>query len=102
MFSVAKPITCPYFLTGAPRGISAEAAVRGKHAMARDQNWNRIRAACLAHRADGFQSIDSFGDFAVAHRFAGWNRGKNLPDTLLKIRSSGEVQRRKLCGRFSV
>src|SRR5260221_12967784 len=47
-------------------GEAAEFFVRGKHAMARNQNRTRVRPARAAYRADGLGLANRRRDFAVA------------------------------------
>ena len=68
-------------------GEAADFFVRGQHAMARNQNRNRIRAARAAHGADGLWLANRPRDFAVAFRFAGGNFPQRVPDAFLKFRS---------------
>ena len=75
-------------------GEAAEFFVRGQHAMARNQNRNRVRAARAAHGADRLGPANRRHDFAVAFRFAGGNFPQRVPDAFLKFRSV-QIQRRK-------
>src|ERR1039458_2960345 len=54
-------------------GEAAEFFVRGQHAMAWNQNRNRVRAARAAHGPDRLGPANRLRDFAVAFRFARGN-----------------------------
>jgi hypothetical protein len=59
--------------------------------MARDDDWERIRAACIADRAGCARLSNRTGDLRVCHHASFWNLYELPPDALLKIGRSGEL-----------
>ena len=71
---------------------SANRAVAGDDAMARDDDGNGIRAAGRADRARGPGFADLLRDPAVGTRFAARDRRQGAPDGLLEGCARGEVE----------
>lgn len=68
--------------------------MRGQHAMAGDQNRNRVRPARAADSADGPGFADRPGDFAVTSCFAEGDFPEFPPDGLLEFGAAGQIKRR--------
>ena len=76
-----------------------QAAVIPNHAMARNDNWNRIRPICGAHSSHSLWAANPFGQHLVGNRFAVRNILQRCPNSFLK-RSS--FQHKRQIKRFSL
>jgi hypothetical protein len=74
---------------------ATDLSVRCQHAMAGDQDRNRIRATRAADGPDGLGFADGLCNFAVAPGFTGGDSPEFAPDGLLKFRSAGQIERRQ-------
>src|SRR5687768_12637346 len=64
--------------------------------MTRDDDGDRIGAVGHAYSADGFQVIDSPGEFEITDRFAVRDASQFLPHAVLKLRTRECDRCRKL------
>src|SRR5882724_8738220 len=76
-----------------------QAAVIPNHAMARNDNWNRVRPICASHSSHCLRAATSFGQRLVGNCFAVRNILKRCPDLFLKL---GSFQHKPQVKRFSL
>ena len=67
--------------------VAGQRGIGANHAMARNDDGNRIGAVCEADRTDRFGMPDLAGESTVAERAAGGNCAQCRPDDTLKGRA---------------
>lgn len=82
-------------------GEAAQFSIRRDHAMTRNQNRNRVRAACAAHGADRLRFAHGAGNFTVAFGLATGDFSQRVPNLLLKRCAVRQIHRWKFSGRTS-
>ena len=72
-----------------PAGEAAQFFVRGQHAMAGNQNRNRVRAAGAADGPNGLRFANGAGDFTVTFGLAAGDFSQGVPNLPLKRCAAG-------------
>ena len=84
----------PELGAGAARGGEAAApAAGGEHAVAGNENRDRVAPQSGADGLGGAGRADLAGDLAVGADLAAWDAERRLPDLALELRRGGEIER---------